>query len=149
MKKILVIAMMFVMALTASAQVKSFDVKGDLRNDFGLGLGVTCGFNERIDFAPSFNYYFVDAGHFFTVDADVHFNTRLMATDFSFYPLAGVAVMNSGAKGVDSVTKLGVDLGAGVKYNVTNNVGLFLECKYQWFSKWDDLYLSLGVNIGI
>lgn len=72
-----------------------------------------------------------------------------MATDFSFYPLAGVAVMNSGAKGVDSVTKLGVDLGAGVKYNLTDNVGLFLECKYQWFSKWDDLYLSLGVNIGI
>lgn len=146
MKKIFLTLALAVITIAASAQIKTVDIKGDLRNDFGLGVGVTTGITSNIDFAPSFNFYFVDAGHFFTVDADFHYNFNL-GNDFSAYPLVGASLMNSGAKGFDSVTKLGVNLGGGVKYAITDKLGIFAECKYQWVEDFDDTFFALGVNI--
>ena len=62
MKKIFVTLALAVMTIAASAQIQSVDIKGDLRGDFGLGVGLTTGIVKEIDFAPSFNYYFVNNG---------------------------------------------------------------------------------------
>lgn len=136
------------MTLAASAQIKTVDIKGDLRHDFGLGVGVTAGIVKNIDFAPSFNWYFVDNGHLFTVDADFHYDFNLGA-GFSAYPLVGATLLNAGAKGCDSTTKFGVNLGGGVKFAITEKIGIFAECKYQWVDDNDDTFFALGVNIGI
>lgn len=148
MKKLFVTLALVAMTIAASAQIKSVDIKGDLRGDFGLGAGLTAGVIKNIDFAPSFNYYFVDHGHMWTIDADFHYNFDV-AEDFQVYPLVGLSVFNWGAKGFDSKTKVGVNLGGGVKYALTNSIGIFAECKYQWVDGSDDTFVALGVNIGI
>lgn len=149
MKKIFATLALCVMTLAASAQVKSIDIKGDLRHDFGLGVGATFGIVNNIDFAPSFNWYFPEHGHMFTVDADFHYDIALGNSGFTLYPVVGVALGNWGG-GDHSATKLGFDLGGGVKYNVVNNINIFCEGKWQWFNdNCDDAYISLGVNIGI
>lgn len=148
MKKLFVTLALAVMAITASAQFKSVDIKGDLRHDLGLGVGVTAGIVKSIDFAPSFNYYFIDHGHLWTIDADFHYNFDL-GHDFTIYPLVGLSVCNWGAEHVDSTTKLGVNLGGGVKYAINKNIGIFTECKYQWVDGNDDTFFAIGVNIGI
>ena len=41
MKKIIISMMLALVAVTASAQIKTVDIKGNLRSDFGLGIGIT------------------------------------------------------------------------------------------------------------
>lgn len=144
MKKIFVTLMLCVMTIAASAQVKSVDVKADLRGDFGLGAGVTLGLADKIDLAPRFNYYFADGGsNLFTIDGDFHYNFNV-ADKFDVYPIAGLVYLHA-----TDFNKLGVNLGVGGKYQIKDNLGLFIEAKYQWVDGWDDTYFSLGVNIGI
>ena len=76
MKKLFLMAVMCVMTMSAMAQIKSVDVKANLRGDFGLGVGITMPILENIDFAPNFNYYFSD-GTVFTIDGDFHYNFEL------------------------------------------------------------------------
>ena len=142
MKKLFATLLLAVMTLAASAQIKSIDIKTNLRNDFGLGVGLTAGLVSNLDIAPSFNYYFGN-DTFFTLEGDFHYNFQV-AQDFQVYPIAGLAFADDAG-----TVKVGADLGAGVKYALVGKVGLFFECKYQWLKDNKDVYLSLGVNIGI
>ena len=94
MKKIILMTVMCVMTLSAMAQIKSVDVKGNLRGDFGLGVGITMPILENIDFAPNFNYYFTD-GTVFTIDADFHYNFDL-DQNWTLYPMIGLKYDCSG-----------------------------------------------------
>lgn len=144
MKKIFVTLMLCIMTIAASAQIKSVDVKADLRGDFGLGAGITMGIVDKIDFAPRFNYYFAGHGaNLFTIDADFHYNIPV-AESFKVYPAVGLVYLHA-----TGFNKVGVNLGAGAQYSITDNLGAFIEAKYQWVDGWDDTYFSLGVNIGI
>lgn len=157
MKKIFVAFMMCVMAVTASAQLKSVDVKADLRGDFGLGAGVTLGLAPNLDFAPNFNYYFVDGGNCFTLDGDFHYNINL-DNALTLYPLAGVLWYHAKADDVTidghkvsgaSWNKLGINLGCGLRYDLNAQWGIFAEAKYQFIvdaDGADDTFFSLGVN---
>lgn len=156
MKKIFITMMLCVMTIAASAQVKSIDVKGDLRGDFGLGVGITANLFNELDIAPRFNYYFADHATVYTIDADLHYNFHV-ADKWTVYPIAGLAYYHCGYKSdwlvdgkkVDSVDKIGCNLGVGCKYDITRAIGLFVEGKYQWIDGYDDTYFSLGVNIAI
>ena len=143
MKKIFATLALCVMTLAASAQVKSIDIKGDLRHDFGLGVGATFGIVDKIDLAPSFNWYFPEHGHMFTVDADFHYNIDL-GKDFTFYPILGAVYFHA-----EDYNKLGVNIGAGIKYDLNEKIDLFVDGKYQWVDGWDDTYISLGVKIAL
>ena len=149
MKKIILTMMLCVMTLAASAQFKSFDVKGDLRGDFGLGVGVTANLFDKIDIAPSFNYYFTDKDvTTYVLEADLHYDFNV-AQQFTVYPIAGLAWYHCGVKNFDSVNKLGVKLGVGARYNITSSIAAFAEGKYQWVDGADDTYFSLGVSFGL
>lgn len=143
MKKLFVTMMLCVMTIAASAQVKSIDVKADLRGDFGLGAGVTCGLMEKLDLAPRFNYYFGKDTNYYTIDADVHYNFEV-ADEFTVFPIAGLAFLHAPGS-----SKLGINLGVGGKYQMNDKLGLFAEAKYQIINGHDDTYFSIGVNIGI
>ena len=68
MKKFFIATILAVAAvLPASAQVRSLDMKANLRSDFGLGIGVTFQLPRNFEFAPSLNYYFNDSN---TLHAD-------------------------------------------------------------------------------
>ena len=60
MKKLFMVALLCTMTVSAMAQIKSVDVKANLRGDFGIGAGITMPVLESIDFAPTFNYYFAE-----------------------------------------------------------------------------------------
>ena len=148
MKKLFLSLALIVRTLAASAQVKSIDIKGDLRHDFGLGVGATFGIVKKIDLAPSFNWYFPSHGHFFTVDADFHYNFDV-GSGFTLYPLLGVALGHWGGNKNDA-TRFGFDIGGGARYNVVKSLSVFVEAKYQWFNhNADNAYFSVGVNINI
>lgn len=134
--------MLCAVAAMASAQIKSIDIKGNLRNDFGLGIGLTTDINKDIEFAPSLNYFFSD-GNYFNVDADFHYNIDL-GKDFTFYPILGAVYFHA-----EDYNKLGVNIGAGIKYDLNEKIDLFVDGKYQWVDGWDDTYISLGVKIAL
>ena len=70
MKKFFIATILAVAAvLPASAQVRSLDMKANLRSDFGLGIGVTFQLPRNFEFAPSLNYYFNDSNTL-TIDGD-------------------------------------------------------------------------------
>lgn len=140
---------MCMMAIGASAQIKTIDVMGDLRGDGGIGAGITLGVTDKIDIAPRFNYYFCKGdATMFTIDADFHYDFKL-ADEWKIYPIVGAAFLHSGGKNIDGESRLGVNLGIGGQYTLTEKIGIFLEGKYQWVNHYDDTYFTLGVNIGI
>ncbi len=143
MKKIFVTMMLCAMTLAASAQVKSIDIKGNLRSDFGVGVGITADLIDKFEIAPSFNYYFNDA-NYLHIDADFHYNFEV-GNNFKLYPLAGVAYHH--AKG--DFNKFGFNLGAGAGYQFTQKIEGFLEGKYSWVEHGDDSFFSLGIKIAI
>lgn len=142
MKKIFSTLVLCVMTLAASAQVKSIDVKGNLRHDFGIGVGITADLTKNFELSPSFNYYFGD-NSYFHIDADFHYNVAL-GNNFTFYPIVGATYYHA-----KDYNKFGIDLGAGAKYDFTSRIAGFVEGKYQWVDGADDSYFSLGVKIGI
>ncbi|MBR6196101.1 MAG: outer membrane beta-barrel protein [Bacteroidaceae bacterium] len=152
MKKIILSMILGIMTITASAQLKSFDIKGDLRGDFGIGAGVTLGVNDKIDFAPAFNWFFTEGNlTVWAIDADFHYNFDV-AQDFKVYPIAGLALYHWSVsnEGVNTgKTKLGVNLGCGCQYDFSDNLAGFVDLKYQWVDGADDTYFSLGVKIGL
>lgn len=148
MKKILVSLVLCVMAIAANAQVKSVDLKGDLREDFGVGVGITAGLTDKFEIAPSFNYYFVDNRTLMEVEADFHYDFQV-ANNLNVYPIVGGVFYSDKPKGIDATTKFGVNLGVGAEYQFTNRLAGFVEGKYQWIDGYDKLYFSLGVKVGI
>ena len=142
MKKIFATLLLAVMTVAASAQVKSIDIKGNLRSDFGVGVGITADLTNNFEISPSFNYYFTDPSYFH-IDADFHYNIGL-GSNFTLYPIVGATYFHA-----DDYNKFGVDLGAGIKYDFTQKIAGFVEGKYQWVDGGDDSYFSLGIKIGI
>ena len=142
MKKIFATLLLAVMTVAASAQVKSIDIKGNLRSDFGVGVGITADLTNNFVISPTFNYYFTDPSYFH-IDADFHYNIGL-GSNFTLYPIVGATYFHA-----DDYNKFGVDLGAGIKYDFTQKIAGFVEGKYQWVDGGDDSYFSLGIKIGI
>lgn len=149
MKKVILSLLMCIMALSASAQLKTFDAKLNLRGDLGLGAGVTLGLTNSVDLAPSVNIYFGD-GTCFTLDGDFHLNLPV-GDEFTVYPLVGPAIFHN-SYDHRSWSKLGVNLGCGGRYNVTNTLDIFAELKYQFLfdaDGFDDTFFTVGVSFPI
>ena len=51
MKKLIASALLVASAATASAQIQSIDAKSSVRNDFGLGVGITADLTDNIEFS--------------------------------------------------------------------------------------------------
>lgn len=145
MKKIILMTIMCIMTLSAMAQIKSVDVKGNLRGDFGLGVGVTMPLQENIDFSPSFNYYFSE-GVTYTIDADLHYNFNL-EQGWSVYPLVGLLWFHHAPKmGEGDINKIGANIGGGARYNIDSQWAVLAEAKYQWVSNFNETFFSIGVS---
>lgn len=144
MKKLFLMAVMCVMTMSAMAQIKSVDVKANLRGDFGLGVGITMPILENIDFAPNFNYYFSD-GTVFTIDGDFHYNFKL-DQNWTVYPMVGLLWFHWAPEIGSDYNKIGANVGAGARYSINSQWSAFAEAKYQWVSDFDETFFSLGVN---
>lgn len=144
MKRIVLLVVVCLTCLGAFSQemiVRSFDVKANLRSDFGIGVGMTMNvLAPSIDFAPSYNYYFrgndANAWH---LDGDFHYNF-FFPSDVELYPLVGLTFFHCGK------SYFGMNLGGGLTYNFSDSWALKSELKYQFVHRWDDLYFSVGFS---
>lgn len=157
MKKLLLFVVVALVSISASAQ------KGSKAVGFNLGYGTEVetlslgvkglyGITDRIEGEASFNYFLKSNGWtMWNINADAHYLFPLQEK-LTVYPIAGLSYVHVGfdyedefveASGSDG--KIGLNLGGGIRYNVTNNIDLNAEIKYQIVSVYDQLLLSVGV----
>ena len=162
MKKTFLSLVMTVISLSLFAQ------KGETSIGLNLGYGtdsknlaIGARFNycltDHIRLAPSFNYFLKKDGlSALEVNADVHY--LLNITDrINVYPLVGLTYTNwefsdrfsIGDEYIDvnsSATRIGVNVGAGIGYNLSKHLMLGFELKYSVISDLDQLIPTLYLS---
>ena len=158
MKKLLLLVCAAVMSLSASAQagdkaIGAQLVFGSETNSLGFGVKGQYYFTDHIRGEGSFDYFFKRKGlSMWDVNANVHYLFDV-ADKFKVYPLAGLGYTNwsykyeyAGAPVVEgSDGRLAVNLGGGVEYELTKNLNVNAEAKYQIISNYNQLVLGVGV----
>lgn len=155
--KSLLLATFFCLAFTTASQAQfsagggltiSFD--GDAVGIFGRGAYQ---FDETWGGMGTFNYYFVENVTFWAIDLDGTY-TFLDDGSISAYALAGLSISRVGVN-IDSVfgnfsssnTDLGVSLGGGAKFLVSDSITPFAEGRIRIISSNVDLNISAGVLV--
>ena len=158
MKKLLLLVCAAVMSLSASAQagdkaVGAQLVFGSETNSIGLGVKGQYYFTDQLRGEASVDYFFKNKGvSMWDINANVHYLFDV-ADKFKVYPLAGLGYTNwsykyeyAGAPVVEgSDGRLAVNLGGGVEYELTKNLNVNAEAKYQIISNYNQLVLGVGV----
>ena len=158
MKKLLLLVCAAVMSLSASAQAgdKALGAQlvfGSKTNSIGFGVKGQYYFTDQIRGEASFDYFFKNKGiSMWDINANVHYLFDV-ADKFKVYPLAGLGYTNwsykyeyAGAPVVEgSDGRLAVNLGGGVEYELTKNLNVNAEAKYQIISNYNQLVLGVGV----
>lgn len=140
----------------------SLDTKGKM----ALGAGVYYGTEiESVGLGFQFDYYITNAFRLtpnatvwfkkdnlssWDVNLDVNYIIPL-SQRFKVYPIAGLTLSSwkqhkDKALGTSSTskTKFGVNLGAGIEYDITSNWFVNFEFKYRLISKFDQAVLGVG-----
>ena len=158
MKKLLLLVCAAVMSLSASAQagykaIGAQVVFGSETNNIGLGVKGQYYFTDHIRGEASFDYFFKRKGlSMWDVNANVHYLFDV-ADKFKVYPLAGLGYTNwsykyeyAGAPVIEgSDGRLAINLGGGAEYELTKDLSVNAEAKYQIISNYNQLVLGVGV----
>ena len=114
---------------------------------FGIGVKYQYNITDNIRLEPSMNYFFENHGvDQFDINANAHYLFP-MASNIRVYPLAGLtfARWDFGKHLGDDVTRLGVNLGGGAEMDITDNLLLNFELKYQFVSDFDQAIFNVGI----
>jgi outer membrane autotransporter barrel domain len=166
MKKLgLLVAAVIISATAAFAQQGEKSVGVNL----GYGLDVEAvkiganfkyNFTDEIRVAPSFDYFLKKNNvTMWAVNADANYLFNV-AEGIKVYPLAGLALVGVcvGSSSYDlghgmsididgaTNTEIGVNLGAGADFRLTEVIDFNVEAKYQIVDNWNQLVLSVGVS---
>ncbi len=154
MKKLLFIVFVALISLNANAQkgTKAIGLNLGYGTDIeSLNIGVKglYGITDNVEGEASFTYFLENEGaQMWNISADAHYLFPLQ-DKLTVYPLAGLSYIHVGfdCGGILSASdsKLGFDLGGGIRYDMTDNIALNAELKYQFVSLYDQLLLSVGV----
>ena len=158
MKKLLLLVCAAVMSLSASAQAgdKALGAQlvfGSKTNSIGLGVKGQYYFTDQIRGEASVDYFFKNKGvSMWDINANVHYLFDV-ADKFKVYPLAGLGYTNWSYKyefpGLPVVEgsdgRLAVNLGGGAEYELTKDLSVNAELKYQIISNYNQLVLGVGV----
>jgi hypothetical protein len=123
--------------------------QSQLQNGVGLGARFHYELMHQLVLAPKTNVYLNTSDTpWWAVDAaiDVHYNF-VAAIDFCIYPIVGICTAYwDGAQYFPAQGYLGGNFGLGAQYNITTNLTLNGEYKYQVYRKRDvvNFALSLG-----
>ena len=155
MKKILMMAVALMMAVTVSAQSEkgkmalggNFNIGyDDILTNFGIGPKFSYNFIDHLRGEASFNYYFEKDNW---TEWDFNFNLHYVfdiKQKNGLYPLAGLTIMGlkwkAGGYSIKD-TNAGFNIGAGWEYRFTDHCKAGIEAKYQW-ADGGRLVLSLG-----
>ena len=158
MKKLLLLVCAAVMSLSASAQAgdKALGAQlvfGSKTNNIGLGVKGQYYFTDQIRGEASFDYFLKNQGvSMWDINANVHYLFDV-ADKFKVYPVAGLGYTNWSYKyefpGLPVVEgsdgRLAVNLGGGAEYELTKDLSVNAELKYQIISNYNQLVLGVGV----
>ena len=158
MKKLLLLVCAAVMSLSASAQAgdKALGAQlvfGSETNNIGFGVKGQYYFTDQLRGEASVDYFFKNKGiSMWDINANVHYLFNV-ANKVKVYPLAGLGYTNWSYKyefpdlpvveGSDG--RLAVNLGGGAEYELTKNLSVNAELKYQIISNYSQLVLGVGV----
>lgn len=159
MKKLLLLVCAAVMSLSASAQagdkaVGAQLVFGSETNSIGVGVKGQYYFTDQIRGEGSFDYFLKNKGiSMWDINANVHYLFDV-ANKVKVYPLAGLGYTNwsykyeypghSVIEGSDG--RLAINLGGGAEYELTKDLSVNAELKYQIVSNnYSQLVLGVGV----
>lgn len=158
MKKLLLLVCAAVMTLSASAQAgdKALGAQfvfGSETNSIGLGVKGQYYFTDQLRGEASVDYFFKNKGvSMWDINANVHYLFDV-ADKVKVYPLAGLGYTNWSykleydnvtlAKGTDG--RLAVNLGGGAEYELTKDLSVNAELKYQIINNYNQLVLGVGV----
>lgn len=154
MKKLVVLfSMMFFVMVGAFAQ-KGIQAAGVHLNygteikSFGIGVKYQYNFTDNVRLEPSLNYFFENDGvDQFDINANVHYLFP-MASNVRAYPLVGLTFARWEASYFgDSAdaTRLGVNAGGGIEFDIADKLMLNVELKYQFVSDFDQAIFNVGV----
>ena len=158
MKKLLLLVCAAVMSLSASAQAgdKALGAQlvfGSETNNIGLGVKGQYYFTDQLRGEASVDYFFKNKGFsMWDINANVHYLFDV-ANKVKVYPLAGLGYTNwsykyeypghSVIEGSDG--RLAINLGGGAEYELTKDLSVNAEAKYQIISNYNQLVLGVGV----
>jgi len=173
MKKYFIVAIMAVLGLCASAQQgqKAIGVNlgvapcledGSSLTNFGLGAKFQYNITDPIRIEGTMDYWFESKGcSMFDITANVHYLVNIGQSGFRIYPLAGIGYANVGVDGyrVDSddedllifkdswhYNRFVFNLGIGGEFDITENLTLGAEFKYQYLNDFSRLPITVGLS---
>lgn len=167
MKKVFLATVLAVTSVAAFAQDGKLSVGlnvgyGSASDLEQLSFGVRASYDitEAIAIVPSFNYYLPKTEtmegcdlklNVWDINCDFHYNA-LNKENFKLYPLAGITYMHAkatvegyGASADESNGKLGVNLGVGAQFNISPNLAIHPELKYQIIDETNQLVPSVAL----
>lgn len=121
---------------------------GDSFTNVGLGAKFQWNVIDRLRLEPSFNFFFKkDFVSMWDLNANVHYQFPV-AAKVDLYPLAGLSVLGAKASvlGFSTTdTEIGLNLGGGVDFDLSDKLVLNVEAKYKIGGEWSRFILSAGV----
>lgn len=149
MKKLVVLFSMMLFIMGSAFAQKGIQA-GGVHLAYGteiesVGIGVKYQYNitDNIRLEPSMNYFFENDGvDMFDINANAHYLFP-MASNVRVYPLAGLTFARWDFGKV--VTRLGVNVGGGAECDITDNLMLNFELKYQAVSDLDQAVFNVGI----
>ena len=138
MKKLFLTLCVALISLGASAQqgTCTFGIQGSYmlngNNNFGLGANIGYEFVDNFRGVAEFDYYFKkDYVSGWEVDANVEYLLRVANNKFTIYPLLGMNVFGAKSEYGGSDSKVGVNVGAGFEFPVTEKLAIKVEYNYK------------------
>jgi len=141
MKKLFFVICMMLMSVSTFAQQGKMTVgiHGDYMIDspknFGIGANVGYEVINNVRGVAEFNYLFKkDYVSFWNVEVNAEYLFKLADSGFTLYPLVGIDLLGQSVdlgNTTASDSKLGLNLGAGVEYQLMESLALKAEFNYK------------------
>ena len=159
MKKIITLVCALVIGVGfANAQVHQGEtaaginlVYGSEIESMGIGARFQYGVLDQLRAEVGFNYFF-EHNHvsWWDVNLNAHWLVGLWNEQLYIYPLAGVnytmTKISLPGEGSDEENHVGLNLGAGLEYEITDHFGVNFEYRHTIIRKVDQGVFGLGVN---
>lgn len=118
-------------------------------NNLGLGIRYNYQLSDNIRIQPSFLYYF-DTDKFEEKDIsfDLHYLFNMNDDKMHFYPVFGITTLfgqeNYKKEEMDAFFRFGVNLGAGLQIDLTDDFALIGEARYKLVKGMDNVNFAVG-----
>lgn len=153
MKKFFILICMTLISASSFAQKGKMDVglhanyMLDSPNNIGVGANIGYELIDNLRGVAEFNYFFKkDYVSYWNLEANVEYLFRLADNKLIIYPLAGLDFLGASVEGGGSSSKLGLNLGAGIEFPLSDKLALKAEYNYKTQGDGWSL-LKLGVVI--